>query len=145
MDTALRSSCRRQPRAIHVRCCAENGADAAVLQSVDQSVLQRCRLSRQNNVGQLDQPCKHTQHVQTASRPAKSSGLGAAVFAGFCKYCVSSCSLDVLHTILEFSKPLLIFLHVIDSIRAACQGAISSPALCRHQLIYVLIVGGSVR
>ena len=35
------------------RCCAENGADAVVLQSVDQSVLQRCRLSRQNNVGQI--------------------------------------------------------------------------------------------
>ena len=26
------------PEAIHVRCCAENGADAAVLQSLDQSV-----------------------------------------------------------------------------------------------------------
>ena len=42
------------PEAIHVRCCAENGADAVVLQSVDQSVLQRCRLSRQNNVGQIN-------------------------------------------------------------------------------------------
>ena len=41
------------PEAIHVCCCAENGADAVVLQSVDQSVLQRCRLSRQNNVGQI--------------------------------------------------------------------------------------------
>jgi hypothetical protein len=41
------------PEAIHVRCCAEYGADAAALQSVDQSVLQRCRLSRQNNVGQI--------------------------------------------------------------------------------------------
>ena len=42
------------PEAIHVRCCAENGADAAVLQAVDQSVLQSCRLSRQNNVGQIN-------------------------------------------------------------------------------------------
>ena len=44
------------PEAIHVRCWTENasGADAAVLQSVDQSVLQRCRLSRQNNVGQIN-------------------------------------------------------------------------------------------
>ena len=41
------------PEAIHVRFCAENGADAVVLQSVDQSVLQR-RLSRQNNVGQIN-------------------------------------------------------------------------------------------
>jgi hypothetical protein len=42
------------PEAIHVRCCAENGADAVVLQSVDQSVLQHCRLSRQNDVGQIN-------------------------------------------------------------------------------------------
>ncbi len=47
-----------------VNFCAENGADAVVLQSVDQSVLGRCLLSRST--------LQHTQHAQTASRPAKS-------------------------------------------------------------------------
>jgi hypothetical protein len=56
------------PEAIHVRCCTENGADAAVLQSVDQS--ERCRVSRQNIVGQIS--LANIRNMPRRLRPAKS-------------------------------------------------------------------------
>ena len=53
VDTALRSPCRRQPRSnTHSLLCREiqNGADAAVLQRVDQSVVDKDVKSRTLNI-----------------------------------------------------------------------------------------------
>ncbi len=54
------------------------------------SNLQRCRLSRHNNVGQIG--LANIRDMPDGFEARKIS-LGAAVFSGFCKFCVSSCSL----------------------------------------------------
>ncbi len=78
----------------------------------DQSVLQSCRRESADKIMSARSTLQTYATCPDGFEACKIS-LGAAVFSGFCKYCVSSCSLDVLQS-LNFPNDYQFFLHMLS-------------------------------